>query len=129
MSTAIRIIIDGVELSAELNDSTTAAALLERLPLELRMSRWGDEYYGDIGDSLRVAVAAEARDVLEVGELAFWSPGNALCAFFGPTPASENGEPRAASDVNPLGRITGDATVLRPLGGGVRMRVERVPSS
>ena len=93
------------------------------------MSRWGDEYYGDVGDPLGVALVAEGRDVLEVGELAFWSPGNALCVFFGPTPASEGDEPRAASDVNPLGRITADATVLRPLGGSVRVRVERVPSS
>ena len=48
-----------------------------------------------------------------MGDLAFWPPGNALCIFYGPTPASRGDEIRAASGVEVVGRITGDATLLR----------------
>ncbi len=107
MASRIKLSVDGHDLTGELNDTDTAAALAERLPLKVRMNRWGDEYYGSVGASLEVAAALDARDLMEVGELAFWIPGNALCVFFGPTPASEESEPRAASPVNPVGKVTG----------------------
>ena len=126
MPTAIQLTVDGNALTAELNDSETSTALLQQLPLTVTMSRWGEEYYGDIGDALSVSEAADARDEMAIGELAYWLPGNALCIFFGPTPASEGDEPRAASPVNPIGRITDSVAVLKGLGGTVRVRVETV---
>lgn len=125
MPTPIVLKFEGRELKAELNDSPTSAALLRRLPLSVRMSRWGDEYYGDIGGALRVEAASDARDDMAVGEIAFWIPGNALCIFFGPTPASTGKEPKAASPVNPVGRVTGDAAVLRKLGSRIVLEVEQ----
>lgn len=119
----VKLTIAGLELAADLDDSETATALLERLPLRVSMTRWGDEYYGDIGKKLGVRPAPDAREEMAVGELAFWIPGNALCIFFGPTPASDGDEPRAASAVNPVGRILGDATVLRKLGRSVELEV------
>ena len=124
MPTPITIAIDDTVLEAELNDSDSAKALLERLPLSVRMSRWGDEYYGDVGKKLDVRPARDAREDMEGGELAFWIPGNALCVFFGPTPASDGEKPRAASPVNPVGRVSGDVTVLRSLGSSIVLRVE-----
>jgi len=88
------------------------------------MSRWGDEYYGGIGAKLDVSPAKDARDDMAVGELAYWIPGNALCVFFGPTPVSDGDEPKAASPVNPVGKVTGDVKVLKKLGGSVTLRVE-----
>jgi hypothetical protein len=125
MPTAIQILVEGQVLPGELNDSETAKALLGRLPLRIRMSRWGDEYYGSIGEPLDVAPAPDARDEMAVGELAYWIPGNALCIFFGPTPASEGDEPRAASAVNPLGMVTGpaEALALKDLGATVTAEV------
>ena len=117
--TRVRLSIDNLAFVAELNNSATATALLEHLPLRLRMSRWGDEYYADVGVPLGVSLSADARDELAIGDLAYWPPGNALCLFFGPTPASLGDEPRAASDVNPLGRVVGDLAPLRELGGAV----------
>ncbi|MCK4850890.1 MAG: hypothetical protein KAT11_06040 [Phycisphaerae bacterium] len=122
MAEQIRITSGEVELRAELNESVSAKALLEKLPLKLRMSRWGDEYYGDCGVS--VEEGPEARDLMEVGELAIWPPGSALCIFFGPTPASVDEEPRAASNVNPIGRISSGAEALKKLGPSIQVRVE-----
>ena len=83
------------------------------------MSRWGDEYYGSVG--LGLENDADARDVLEVGEIAYWPPGDALCVFFGPTPASKGSEPRAASAVTVLGRITSEnVDHLKEFGSSVK---------
>jgi hypothetical protein len=67
---------------------------------------------------------------MAVGEIAYWPPGKAFCIFFGRTPASVDGAPRAASAVNPLGRLTGDAGAfltkysLQGL-GGAEVLIER----
>ncbi len=123
MSTRIRFSAEGVDLVGKLDDSPTALALRERLPATLRMSRWGDEYYGRIDTDLGVGETEDARDVMEVGELAYWPVGNALCVFFGPTPASEGDEPRAASPVNPIGRLEGPLEKLKALPPEIEVRV------
>ena len=127
MPDQINIISGDVRLTAELNDSPSAKALLEILPLKFRMSRWGDEYYGDCG--LAVEEEPQARDLMEVGELAVWPQGSALCIFFGPTPASTADEPRAASNVNPIGRVTSQLDPLKELGPSIHVRVELAEES
>jgi hypothetical protein len=124
MPTPISLRIGTLQLTAQLNDSATASALVALLPLQVRMSRWGDEYYGSLPRALGVPEAADSREEMAVGELAYWAPGNALCIFFGPTPASTGSEPRAASPVNPAGMITGDSTSLRALGRSVDVTVD-----
>ena len=103
MAKKILIRIQEVELEAELNESPLATRIAEQLPATVRMSRWGDEYYGSIG--LGAENDPEAKDVVEVGTLAYWPPGDALCIFFGPTPVSHGSEPRAASAVSVIGSV------------------------
>ncbi len=117
MSTSLSIKIEGRIFSAELNDSPAAELLLEALPLTVRMSRWGEEFYGDCG--LAIHADASARELLEVGEIAYWPPGSALCFFFGPTPASTDERPRAASAVVPLGKFTGGIDALKRFGSSL----------
>jgi hypothetical protein len=117
MSRNITINIQNQRFAAELNDSPAAKQLLEALPLKLRMSRWGEEYYGSCG--LTVELDDSAREIVEVGEIAYWPPGSALCFFFGPTPASTNHRPRAASAVVPLGKFSGSVEALKSLGSNV----------
>jgi len=62
---------------------------------------------------------------VEVGEIAFWPPGNAFCIFWGPTPASSGSQPMAASPVNVLGKIDGDATQFDRVSSGAQVRLER----
>ena len=120
----IAIAAGEVSLTAVLNDSWTADLLWDALPLDGAVNTWGDEIY------FRIAVQAEeeegASDVVEMGAVAYWPPGQALCLFFGRTPASRGDEIRAASAVNPLGRVEGDATVLKKVKSGVPVNVEKV---
>ena len=124
MPTPIKLTLEKIELSGTLNDSPAAAALAKKLPLSFKLSRWGEEYYGAIPGGLGVKEDKSARDVLEIGELAYWTPGSALCIFWGPTPASHGDECRAASPVIPLGKVTGDWAGVKKLGGGVTVKVE-----
>jgi hypothetical protein len=62
--------------------------------------------------------------VVDVGAVAYWPAGDKLCLFWGPTPASEGTEPRAASPVNVVARMR-DASVLTAVDGGAHVRVER----
>lgn len=119
----IRIRAGEVELEAELNDSETASLVHDALPIQARVQRWGEEIYFEI--PVETDPAPDARDVMEVGELAYWPVGRAFCIFFGPTPASSGEEPRAAGPVNPLGRVTGDATALTRVPNGAEIRLAR----
>lgn len=124
MPEKIRLVTAGLVLNAELHDTPSARKLLAKLPLEIAMTRWGEEYYGNAG--LVVETEPGARTEMEVGELAVWPDGNAFCIFFGPTPVSRGNEPRAYSNVNPIGRILWNASGLAELGGTIRMRLERL---
>jgi hypothetical protein len=121
--TEIAIEVEGVRLTGRLLGTAPALALAEQLPLELALERWGDEYYGDLGARLG-AFRGDKTEVLEVGDLAYWEPGNAVCLFFGPTPASRGREPRAASPVFHLGHVEGDWAAVKALGRTVRVRLK-----
>lgn len=119
----LRITVDGRELAAEwtAENPDTRAAIADALPLAGEAARWGDELYVRIP----VSVPPEnARETVPVGTLAYWPQGTALCLFWGPTPASETDEPRAASPVNPVARVS-DTTALTDLDGGATIRIER----
>lgn len=114
-------------LEVELNDGKAAADLRSALPVTVDMTRWGDgEYYG----ALPVAIASgeKRRDVFEVGEVALWPEGNALCIFFGPTPVSRGSEPRMASPGIALGRVRQGSDVFASQGPSLRMRLAAVES-
>lgn len=124
MSTAITIRVQNTAIAATLNDSAHGAALAAKLPLDVRMSRWGEEYYGTCG--LSMDNAAGAKDLVDLGAIAYWPPGDALCFFFGPTPASRGKEPRAASAVTVLGSIdTAAMKQLSSFGGSIVAKIER----
>lgn len=123
MPLPIRIRAGNVTLDAELNDSATARHVYDALPIRAPGQRWGEEIYFEIPVSDEEA--DDARDVMEIGELAYWPPGRAFCVFWGPTPASSGGEPRAASAVNPIGKVSGDATALASVAGGTEIVLEK----
>jgi len=115
----LAVTVDGVELTADWVEENprTRAAISEALPLDGEATRWGEELYfrTDVDVPLEDGQAA-----VPVGAIAYWPQGNALCLFWGPTPASEGDEPRAASPVNviailddsePLTQLDSDATV------------------
>jgi hypothetical protein len=115
-----------ISLLGELNDSATARAIWEALPIKGIAKTWGDEVYFEI--PVTADEAEDARALVEVGELGYWPVGQAFCLFFGPTPASTDDRPRAYSPVNIIGRILDDASQFRTVRDGDPVRVTREPA-
>jgi len=115
----IKIETAGITLHADLVENDTAQKIFEALPIERQVNRWGEEIYFEI--PVQISEAPDARQDMEVGELGYWPAGDAFCIFFGPTPASHDETPRAASNVNPFGIINGDATALSAVPHGERI--------
>jgi hypothetical protein len=123
MAMKIRIAAGNVELEADLLETPTAKLLWDSLPTEGKANVWGEEIYFAI--PLQAAAEPAAREEMEIGEIAYWPPGHAFCIFFGTTPASTGEAPRAASPVNPLGRIIGDARAFGAVPGGANISITR----
>ena len=119
----IKITISKVQATATLNNSKTAEAIWQALPLEAKASRWGDEIYFYI----KVKCAAEnAKEVVELGDLGYWLEGPAFCIFFGKTPASKGNEIRPSSAVNVFGRVDGDVSVFKQVKSGEKIVIEKL---
>lgn len=101
---ALAVTVEDVEFEAEWTGANPGVreAVEESLPISRTAHRWGDELYASV--PLEVTPAETDSRVPE-GGVAYWPDGPALCLFWGPTPASEGEEPRAASPVATVARI------------------------
>ncbi|WP_254762876.1 cyclophilin-like family protein [Natrinema marinum] len=118
--TDLRVTVGERDLEATWTDDApeTKAALADALPVSGAATRWGDELYFDVP-------IENAREVVPEGAIAYWPTGNVCCLFWGPTPASQDGEPRAASPVTVVAQVD-DTGPLEDLAGGARVRLERI---
>ena len=123
MARRMRITSGEVAVTALLVEGETADLVWDALPLESTASTWGDEIY--FRTPISTGESADSRAVQDVGAVAYWPSGQALCLFFGPTPVSTGSEPRAISPVNPVGMIEGDPLALRFVRDGSSILVER----
>ncbi len=122
----IRITAGDVSVTATLDDTDTADAIWNALPITARANTWGDEIYFAIDVYLD---EADAQEVVALGDLGYWPPGHAFCLFFGRTPMSLGNEIRPASPVNVFGHIQGDATILKEVPAGIEITVEPMGES
>jgi hypothetical protein len=118
----IRITAGPVKADAVLDESSTAQAVWDALPLSIPGETWGDEIYFGIPVK---AKPERPQETVELGDLAYWPPGSAFCIFFGPTPMSRGAEIRPASAVNVFGRVVGDPKVFKKVAAGTTIRIER----
>jgi len=68
----------------------------------------------------------DSKEVVELGDLAYWPPGNAFCLFFGLTPVSEGDDIRPASPVNVIGKILGDLEILKSVKSGEKVLISLI---
>ena len=122
MARRIKVTAGKVEVIGELNETETADLIWKDLPFESQVNTWGDEIYFSV--PIQVQLEDSAREVVELGDMGYWPPGNAFCIFFGPTPNSRGDEIRPASPVNVFGKVIGDSTVLKAVSTGTSVRVE-----
>ncbi len=121
MPSHIVITVGSIRLEAELNDTFTAQAIRNILPLTAAANTWGDEIYFSMPVTLELE---NGQDLVEMGDLGYWPPGRAFCIFFGTTPASQGDEIRPASAVTVVGKVAGDATTLKQVDSGEKVTIE-----
>ena len=119
----LRMTIGSVVIHAELFDTPTANELYEAAPFTSSAMTWGDEVY--FATPISPAREPDARAVVEAGEMAFWTDGDAIAIGFGPTPISQGDEIRLASPANIWGRALDDVQQLRSVSAGAQITVER----
>lgn len=122
MERRIKIKVAPVEVIAELNDTKTAQAIWEALPIKGQVNLWGEEIYFSTPVKLELE---KGQEIVNIGDLGYWPPGKAFCIFFGLTPVSRKGEIRPASEVTVFGRVTGDTTVLKRVVSGAGITIEK----
>jgi len=120
----IRITIAEVVLDIELLDTPTAESVYDQLPVQARAHTWGEEVY--FPAPVSVSLEADARDVVEPGEIAYWVEGRSIAIGFGPTPISRAGEIRLAAPTNVWARALGDVRALAGVRDGDPVSVERL---
>ena len=120
----ILIAINEIELTAHLFDTPTADAIYSAIPFEAYAQLWGDEIYFEI--PVKMGQEVNAREEVEVGDLAFWPVGSAFCIFFGRTPVSINNKPRAYGPVNVFGKIEGNLKVLKEIKSHSLIQVKKL---
>jgi len=108
MKKQIRVLFPDIdrEILIELDDSRspkTFQAILENLPVEINITKWGDELYTE--RTHISAIGENAIREVDYLDVAYWPEGNALCLFYGPTPISKDEQILAYSPVNIVGKI------------------------
>jgi len=93
----------------------TVDNLAKALPFEGRAAKWKEEVYFETPVHMGTE---KAKSKVEVGSMAYWPMGSALCIFYGPT------DPY--SPVNLVGKVTSNLEMFRALRSGTKVRVERV---
>lgn len=119
----LKMTIGSVAITAELFDTPTADAIFECLPFNSSVSLWGEEVY--FSTPVSVTREADARTVVEPGELAFWVEGDSIAIGFGPTPISQGEEIRLAAATNIWGRAVEDVRLLSLVPAGAPVTVTK----
>ena len=119
--TQIKIEFENTSIDAVLNNSETADKIKKILPLSNSVNTWGDEIYFSIGVN---DGEIDSKEVVNLGDLGYWPPGNAFCLFFGLTPASEGDKIMPASPVNIIGKILSDLEILKSIKSGEKVSVK-----
>jgi hypothetical protein len=118
----MKIKIKNIELEVELTNKNlvTAEKILKALPIESSTSRWGDEIYFETDVEIE---EENTQQEVEIGDVAYWPPGKAICIFFGRTPVSTSSKPRAYSAVNVFGKIFKNLEQLKKIKDNEKVKV------
>ncbi|MCA1738662.1 MAG: hypothetical protein LC740_07510 [Actinobacteria bacterium] len=90
---------DEAEITVELDEGPVAKELWDRLPMKTNARLRGEEIHFPV--LIPAATEAPDRAEVETGDVAYWPPEDALCLFFGDTPARTGKDSPVAS----VGRI------------------------
>ena len=120
---SINLKFSNYTLNIKLRSTNTANAIKNILPFKSIVKTWGDEIYFEIPIKKNLDLESDAKDVINLGEIAYWIDGKCIAIGYGKTPISQNNEIRLAAktniwgdgvlDVKELGKIRdGDEIII-----------------
>ena len=123
MSRKLVLTINEHKIFATLRNTVTADAIYAQLPFASSVQTWGDEVYFSTPVSNQ-SLENDAKDVVQLGELAFWVEGNCIAIGFGPTPISQGDEIRLATRTNIWADTDYDLAKLTNIRAGDAIKLE-----
>ena len=118
---ARRLVVRGeeAEITVELGEGAVAKELWSRLPIDSKARLRGEEIHFPI--LAPDAVEPADRSELDVGDVAYWPPENALCLFFDHTTGKT---PRTAEDFTKVGWIVEGLEDCKHIRANETLRIE-----
>ena len=92
-------------INIKLRSTKTAIAIKNILPFKSTVKKWGEEIYFEIPIEESLDLENDAKDIINVGEIAYWIEGKCIAIGYGKTPVSKGNEIKLAARTN----IWGDA--------------------
>ena len=93
-------------------------------PIESVTNTWGKEIYFETG--IKVVKEKSAKDIINLGEIAFWVEGSSIAIGFGATPISKVDEIRLVTKANIIGKTKSDLSILEVVNSGEIVIVDRI---
>ena len=81
-----------------LRNTETARLIAKSIPIVSKIQMWGEEIY--FNTNLQVKLEDSAKEIMQLGELAFWTEGSAIAIGYGKTPVSKGEEIRLIGPCN-----------------------------
>ena len=94
-------------INIKLRSNKTASAIKNILPFKSIVKTWGEEIYFEIPIEESLDLENDAKDIINVGEIAYWIEGKCIAIGYGKTPISKGNEIKLAARTN----IWGDANL------------------
>jgi hypothetical protein len=107
-----------------LDDTDTAKKIWDLCPIRSVTNTWGNEIYFDTG--IKVTKDNTAKDIIYLGEIAFWVEGSSIAIGFGATPISIADEIRLVTNANIIGKTKSDLSRLGMVKSGEIVIVDRI---
>ena len=92
-------------INIKLRSTKTASAIKNILPFKSIVKTWGEEIYFEIPIEESLDLENDAKDIINIGEIAYWIEGKCIAIGYGKTPISKGNEIKLAARTN----IWGDA--------------------
>ena len=102
---SIKLKFSNYTLNIKLRSTNTANAIKNILPFKSIVKTWGEEIYFEIPIEESLDLEKDAKDIINIGEIAYWIEGKCIAIGYGKTPISKGNEIKLAARTN----IWGDA--------------------
>ena len=87
-------------INIKLRSNKTASAIKNILPFKSIVKTWGEEIYFVIPIEESLDLENDAKDIINVGEIAYWIEGKCIAIGYGKTPISKGNEIKLAARTN-----------------------------